>query len=111
MDKSLLMVRGGVKSAKRKLADGNEHTLYFNAKTPNEIALFLGAQNRISDDEAGDIARQDLRAKFIATALCNEDGSPLLTFEEAQRIPATLKPELCNMIVMGSNEIGDAGKG
>jgi hypothetical protein len=111
MDKALLMFRGGVRSAKRKLADGNEHSLHFKAKTPNEIALFLGSQNRISDDEAGDIARQDLRAKFIATSLCHEDGSLLMTEDEAKLIPATLKPQLCEMILLGSNEIGDAGKG
>ena len=28
-----------------------------------------------------------------------------------QLIPATLKPELCELIVTGSNEIGEAGKG
>jgi len=110
MDKALLMFRGGVRSAKRKLADGKEHVLHFKAKTPDEIALFLGAQNRVTDDEAGDIARQALRARFIATALCHEDGSLLMTEDEAKLIPATLKPELCNMILIGSNEIGEAGK-
>lgn len=111
MDKSLLMFRSGVRSAVKKLADGQDHTLYYKAKTPDEIALFLGAQNRVSDDEAGDIARQRTRAKFIATSLCNEDGTLLMTEAEANLIPATLKPELCTLIITGSNDIGDAGKG
>lgn len=111
MDKSLLMFRGGVRTAKKKLSDGNEHVLHFKAKTPDEIALFLGAQNRVTDDEAGDLARQVIRARFIATSLCHEDGSLLMTEEEARLVPATLKPQLCEMILVGSNEIGEAGKG
>lgn len=111
LDKSLLMFRGGVRSVSKKLADGEEHMLFYKAKTPNEIAVFLGAQGRFTQDEAGDLARQKTRAKFIAESLCNEDGSPLMTEAEAQMIPATLKPELCELIVTGSNEIGDAGKG
>jgi hypothetical protein len=111
MDKSLLMFRGGVRSTVKRLADGNEHTLFYKAKTPDEIALFLGAQGRFTPDEAGDLARQKTRAKFIASSLCNEDGTLLMTEAEAALIPATLKPELCELIVIGSNDIGDAGKG
>ena len=111
MDKSLLMFRGGVKSAKKKLSDGNEHELHFLARTPDEIALYLGAEQRVSDDVAGDVARQLLRARFIAASLCYPDGSLLMSLEEAQAVPATLKPELCQMIVFGSNSIGEAGKG
>lgn len=104
------MYRGGVRSATKTLADGKEHTLYYKAKTPNEIAAFLGAQQRIADDAAGDAERQKTRARFIAESLCNEDGAQLMTFEEAQLIPVTLKPQLCEMVILGSNEIGDAGK-
>lgn len=111
MDKSLLLFRGGVRSAKKKLADGNQHTLYYKAKTPDEIAMFIGATQRITDDEAGDLMRQTVRARFIATSLCHEDGALLLTEDEARLIPATLKPELCQLIMEGSNDIGEAGKG
>lgn len=111
MDKALLMFRGGVRSAVKKLSDGQEHTLYYRAKTPDEIAVFLGSQSRFTNDEAGDLARQKTRAKFIASSLCDEAGAPLLTEADAALIPATLKPELCEMIVVGSNEIGDVGKG
>jgi hypothetical protein len=111
MDKALLLFRPGIRSFKKKLVDGQEHTMFYRAKTPDEIALYVGAMNRVSEDEAGDIARQTLRARFIATALCNEDGSPLMSEEEARLIPSTLKPELCTAIMEGSNEIGDLGKG
>lgn len=110
MDKTLLLFRGGVRSAIKKLADGAEHTLYYKARTPDEIALFLGAQRRIADDAEGDIERQRQRAAFIAASLCTESGEPLLTVAEARMIPATFKPELCEMIVIGSNEVGDVGK-
>lgn len=111
MDKALLMFRGGVRSTVKKLADGQEHTLHYLAKTPDEIAVFLGSQGRFTNDEAGDLARQKTRAKFIASSLCDESGAALMTEAEAALIPATLKPDLCEMIVIGSNEIGDAGKG
>lgn len=111
VDKTLLMFAGGIRTATKVLADGKEHALHFHARTPNQIAVFVGAQNRVTEDEAGDLARQNIRAKFIAESLCTEDGSPLMTEQEAQQIPATLKPELCQLILKGSSEIGDAGKG
>lgn len=110
MDKSLLFAPTGIRSEEKTLADGNKHKLYFKALTPNQIALFFGAQGRFSDDEPSDIARETHRARFIADALVNEDGTPLLTFIEAQNIPRTLKPELIAMILKGSQEIGEAGK-
>lgn len=111
MDKSLLMYRGGVRTAKKTLADGNDHTLHYKAKTPTEIALFVGAQGRLRDktDEQSDVAWQKLQAQFIASSLCNEDGSPLLTEAEALLIPTTLKPEICWLITSGSNEAGGVG--
>lgn len=111
VDKNLLLFRGGVRSVTKTLADGQEHTFHYKAKTPDEIALFLGAQSRVPDDEKGDLLRQNLRAKFIASSLCEEGGEPLMTEAEAKMIPATLKPELCALILHGSNEVGDAGKG
>jgi hypothetical protein len=110
MDKSLLLFRGGVRSAVKRLADGADHTLYYKARTPDEIAVFLGAQQRITPDAAGDLERQRQRAAFIAASMCTETGEPLLTEDEARQIPATLKPELCEMIVVGSNEVGALGK-
>jgi hypothetical protein len=109
MDKQILMFRGGVKSATKKLADGKEYTIFFKSRTPEEIAVFVGIQSRMTDDTAGDLARQKGRAEFIANSLCNEDGSLLMTIEEARMIPVTLKPQLCEMIITASNDIGDLG--
>lgn len=111
MDKSLLLFRGGVRSTTKKLADGNEHAIHYKAKTPDEIATFLGAERRYTQDEAGDLAREKRRAEFIASSLCDEGGQPLMTADEARGIPNTLKPELCALIVDGSNKTSDAGNG
>ncbi len=111
MDKSLLMARGGIRSAKKTLDDGNEHTLHFKAKTPNEIATYSGAERRIPETAAGDLLREKMRAEFIAGSLCDETGAALMTVDEALLVPATLKPELCHMILLGSSETTDAGKG
>jgi hypothetical protein len=92
------------------MADGEEHTLYFLAKTPTELALFAGADGRYTQDEKGDLARQKNRAKFIGESLCEEDGTLLLTSEEALLIPPSLKTELCALIFEVSNTPGEAGK-
>ena len=110
MDKSLLMFRGGVRSIKKKLSDGNEHTLYYKAKTPTEIVLYLGAERRFVDSPESDVAREKLRAEFIANSLCDENGELLFTKEEAMLIPASLKLEICFFIHTGSNDVGDAKK-
>lgn len=111
VDKSLLMFRGGVRSAKKTLADGQEHTLYYKARTPNELAAYFGAESSFANDAEGNVARQKARAKFIASSLCTEDGEPLMTLAEAEMVLGSLKAEICNMIVAGSNDAGDAGKG
>lgn len=111
MDKFLLMYRAGVRSTKCKLADGKEHDLFYRAATPNAVALFIAAQDRARGKNEPQTVEewQNAQAKFIAEHLCNEDGSPLMTEAEAKYVPTTLKPELCWLIVAGSNESGDAG--
>lgn len=109
IDKNSLMFRGGIKSAKKNLSDGKEHTIFFKSRTPDEIAVFVGKQQRNADDTAGDLSRQKQRAEFISNSLCNEDGTQLMTVEEAQLIPMSLKAQICEMVINGSSEIGDLG--
>jgi len=111
MDKALLLFRGGVRSVVRTLADGAEHTLYYKARTPNELAAYFGAEQSFGDGEKANVARQKARAKFIAESLCTETGEPLLTLAEAELVPGTLKAEICEFIVTGSNEAGPAKNG
>ncbi len=111
VDKTLLMARGGVLSVTRKLADGKEHAIYYQARMPSEVAGIRRAIVAFSVDEAGGIALDAYLGKFLASALCNEDGSTLMSVDEAARIPDTLKIEIALQIVNGSSEIGEAGKG
>ncbi len=104
------MFRGGVRSVTKTLADGKEHPLYYKARTPTEVAACRGAIASFTSDEAGYIARDKYLGKFLANSMCNEDGSPLFTLDEAMQVPDNLKVELCLLIVEGSNEVGDAGK-
>jgi hypothetical protein len=108
--KALLMFRGGVRSVSKTLADGQEHELFYRARTPNELAAHFGAENVLKDDAAGAVERQKMRARFIASSMCDEKGDPLMTVKEAEDIPGGLKAELLALIVAGSNEIGEAGK-
>lgn len=117
MDAALLMVREGVRSlGKKKLADGNEYELFYKVRLPEAVAEHLGAEKTLQDKgEKGDAAAllqiQKVRAKLIATAMCNEDGSTLMTIAQAAQVPITLKEELCRLILSGSNEIAEsAGK-
>jgi len=111
MDKALLLFRGGVRSVVRTLSDGAEHTLYYKARTPNELAAYFGAESSFSDDEKGNVARQKARARLIAESLCTEDGQALLTLAEAELVPGTLKAEICQFIIAGSNEAGPEKNG
>lgn len=111
MDKSLLMYRGGVRSVTKQLADGNEHQIFYKARTPSEIAGFRGAVSSFASDEKGQVARDKYMGRFLSSALVNEDGSQLLTVAESDNVPDTLKLELCLLVIAGSTETGDAGNG
>jgi hypothetical protein len=109
MDKSLLMYRGGVRSVVRKLVDGQDHTLHFKARTPNEMAAFFGSLDLIEKGPKGNVDRQKIQAAFIADALCNEDGTQLMTPADAELIPGSLKVEICAFITTESNKAGTSG--
>jgi len=112
MDKAKLFAAPGgtVKSGSITLADGSKETLYYRTRTPNEIACFAGGERRYSQTEDGDLQREVARAGFVAAAFCNEDGTTLMSAQEAQGIPSLVKFDLCMMVVTGSSQIGDAGK-
>ena len=104
--KALLLARGGVRSFERTLADGEKHTLYYNARTPAEVAAARGAIIAGQDTEQGMVNVDRFLAKFLLDSMCNEDGTPLLTKAEASQIPNGLKMTLALSIVQGSEETG-----
>jgi hypothetical protein len=111
MGKERFFARGGVRSFKKKYDDDTEDTFYYQARTPSECAAFRGALTSFQNDEAGFVARDKYMGKFIAGAMSDEAGAPLLTEKECERIPDSLKLDLCLLIMAGSVETGDAGKG
>lgn len=111
MGKERLFARGGIRSFKKKYDDETEETFYYRARTPSECAAFRGALSAFSNDEVGGVSRDKYLGKFIAGAMSDEAGESLLTEAECARIPDTVKLHLCLMIVAGSVETGDAGKG
>ena len=110
VDKSRLMFRGGTRTFTKKYPDETEEVFHYKARTPNELAAHFGALAAFTETSDGYVARQKHLAKFIAESLCDESGQPLLTAKEADQILASLKAEIVNLIVLGSNEAGDAGK-
>jgi hypothetical protein len=111
-----LLARGGVRAFKLMLgtkAAPQERSIYFKAKSSQEIAVFLGAERRYPDNEQGDVLRERTRASFIATALCDEAGSlAFKSAEEAMALPNLVKLELCNSIVRESGRTdAELGKG
>ena len=111
MDLALLMFRSGIRSVKKTLVDGNEHELFYKARTPAQLAHYFGAEAAFTNDADGAEARHKHRAKFIAESMCTETGEPLMTVAQAELIPGTLKSEILAIVLAGSNDIGDAGKG
>lgn len=100
---------GTIKEGELNLATGAQK-LFYRTRTPNEIACFAGAERRYSQSEEGDLQREVSRAAFVADSFCDEDGKPLMTKEEAQRVPTLVKFDLCMLVVTGSSTIGEAGK-
>lgn len=113
MDPSLLMYRPGVRSlGKKKLADGGEHELFFEARTPEQMTEFLAeldALDKIEEPKKRRALTAKVQSEFLVATMRNQDGTPLLTFAEAMKIPITLKKELCGLIAKGSDDIADAG--
>ncbi|MNL26968.1 hypothetical protein D3C87_1485320 [compost metagenome] len=87
-----------------ELADGSKHWLHFRELPSSEYRKFQIAER--SDDED---VRAGSMAKLIAASMCEEDGTPAMTYEEALR----LKPGPCNAFftaILSLNGVGEQGK-
>lgn len=110
MDKSRLLFRGGIRSFSKTYEDGTSETFHYKARTPNELAAHFGALATFGENAEGFVSRQKHLAKFIADSICDETGAAQFTAKEAENILASTKAEIVSLIVVGSNEVGDAGK-
>lgn len=110
VDKSRLLFRGGIRNFRKTFEDGTDETFHYKARTPNELAAHFGSLAAFPETADGFVARQKHLAKFIADSICDEGGQPEFSAKEAEQMFPQLKAELANLIVVGSSEIGDAGK-
>ena len=91
-----LFVSDKIIERKVKLADGNEHTLYFKELPAIEFRKFYIAEQ--SDDE--DVQASSM-AKLVSASLVEPDGKPAITLKKA----LTLKGTALNAIVGAILEI------
>jgi hypothetical protein len=79
-----------------KLSDGSEHVLHFRELPVTEFRRFQMAER--SDDEEVRIGSQ---ARLIAAGLCEPDGSPSMTYDEARQ----LKPAVASALVVALMDV------
>lgn len=76
------------------LADGSEHVLYFKEVPATVYRKFLLAEN--SEDE--DVRASSL-AKLISASMCEADGAPAMTFEQAKQLKAGVSGKLVDAVL------------
>lgn len=84
------------------LSDGSTHVLYFREVPAGEYRRFAIAES--SDDED---VRVGALAKLIAASLCEADGTPAMSFEQALQ----LKPAAASALLEAVLEVNGQGKG
>lgn len=83
-----------------ELPDGNVHTLHFRQLTAVQWrALFLGAP-----------PGEDRNPALIAACLCNPDGSPAITAEQAARLKVGAEAAIVAQILRVNGRGGEQGK-
>jgi len=88
-----------------KLPDGSVHTMHFRQLPHTQFRGFLDA-NR-SKDEA---VRLSALSRLIADSLCNPDGTPAITIEEASLLNHAAATEIGEAALDVSGALGNAGK-
>lgn len=83
------------------LGDGSKHVLHFRELSVTDLRRFAFAER--SDDEE---VRAESVAKLIAASLCEADGKPAMSAEQAKR----LKPKVADAIFQAVMSVNDPGK-
>lgn len=84
------------------LADGSVHTLWFREVPAGEYRRFMLAER--SDDED---VRIGSMAKLIAASVCEPDGKPAMSYEQALQ----LKPAAANALIEAVLAVNGAEQG
>lgn len=87
-----------------ELPDGKKHVLFFKEMPVVEYRKFQMAEQSADED-----VRAGSMAKLIAASLCEADGSPAMTYEQALRLKSAPANALFNAVI-SLNGIGDKEK-
>ncbi len=85
-----------------ELGDGSTHTLHFRELPVTELRRFAQAERSEDDD-----IRAASVSKLIAASLCDQDGKPAMSAEQAGQ----LKPKVANAIFAALMSVNDSGNG
>lgn len=87
------------------LGDGSEHELHFR-----ELPVSMYRKFQIAETSSDEDVRAGSMAKLIAASLCEADGSPAMTYEQACNLKPNISSRLFNeVIALGG--AGEMGKG
>jgi hypothetical protein len=84
------------------LADGSEHELYFR-----ELPVSMFRKFQIAEASEDEDVRAGSMAKLIAASLCEADGSPSMTYEQAMNLKPNVSSRLFDQVI----SLGGVGKG
>lgn len=77
-----------------KLPDGSKHTLYFKELPAVEFRRFA-----LAEESDNDNVRSSSIAKLIASSLCEPNGKPAITFEQAMTLKAAAMTSIFEAII------------
>lgn len=99
-----LMVSTEIHEKPVTLADGTVRKLYFRELPADDYRRFQIAETSEDEDKrAGSVAR------MIAASMCEPDGKPALTIEQARRLKPSVSRRLFE-VVLSLNEAGPKGE-
>lgn len=83
-----------IRERKVELADGTEHVLFFKELPAVEFRKF-GLAERSEDDEV----RSEAIVRLIAASLCESDGTPAMTIEQARKLKSHVASSLFEAVL------------
>jgi len=93
LDKSLF-ISSDLHKKVVEMADGSKHEMYFRELPYIEVSRYQAGIQSADEDE-----RAAASTKLVAASLCNPDGTPALTFEQASRLKPSVGAALFHAAV------------
>lgn len=91
---STCFISNSVHERKVKLGDDQEHTLHFRELTNTDFRKLVFAER--SEDED---VRAAAEARMISMSLCDQDGKPALTLDDAVRLKPAISRALADAVL------------